>query len=260
MLIVLPHTGLTVFAEGADGFLGQLAADALPAEADAGGGGQSANTAALPAGSGTDGKFVVAIDPGHGGVDVGAEGLGFNEEELTWKTANDLLALLEADDRFAPMLTKARDETYKPSERAAIANAAGAGLIFSIHGNSDPEYGSEGFECYPVPPGGGAHDESLRLARILTQKFTAAGGILHGENGIRYCYYDANNNKVIVESSDDSVHNDPTFTVLESGIPSILVEQCFITNQHDVNAFGDDAGCRAAAQVYYDTICEWLFA
>lgn len=202
--------------------------------------------------------FVVAVDPGHGGGDIGAEGVYFDEWEMTWKTADYLMDLLEADDRFSPFMTTDGNEYEKASQRAANAVEGGAQLLISIHGNSgdDPSY--TGFECYPVPPGRTYNTESLAFAQLIADGFGAANENLRGQNGVRYIYYDANNEKQIYEVSDTSVHTDPTFTLLEEcGCPAVLAEQCFITSPQDVDAFGDDDGCHAAAQIYYDAICSW---
>ena len=202
--------------------------------------------------------FVVAVDPGHGGGDPGTEGPYFNEDEMTWETAELLMDLLEADGRFAPFLTTDGNEYEKASQRAANAVEGGAQLLISIHGNSgdDPSY--TGFECYPVPPGRTYNAESLAFAQLIADGFGAANENLRGQNGVRYIYYDANNEKKIYEVSDTSVHTDPTFTLLEEcGCPAVLAEQCFITSPQDVEAFGDDDGCHAAAQIYYDAICSW---
>ncbi len=202
--------------------------------------------------------FIVAVDPGHGGGDIGAEGVYFDEWEMTWKTADYLMDLLEADDRFSPFMTTDGTEYEKASQRAANAVAGGAQLLISIHGNSgdDPSYA--GFECYPVPPGRTYNAESLAFAQLIADGFGAANANLRGQNGVRYIYYDANNEKQIYEVSDTSVHTDPTFTLLEEcGCPAVLAEQCFITSPQDVDAFGDDDGCHTAAQIYYDAICAW---
>lgn len=209
---------------------------------------------------------VVAIDPGHGGVDRGSEGLGFGEYEMTWNTANALYDLLEEDGRFTPYLTITEEESQdpdcariKPSERAQRANAQGAQLLLSIHGNSDSAESTSGYECYPIPPGSANHDESLRFAQYLTEGFGALGQRLRGENGIRYLYYGENNEKLLYESNDTSVHDDPTFGVLEyAQCPAVLSEQCFITNSADVDLLGDEDGCQHAAQLYYEAICSWF--
>ena len=64
---------------------------------------------------------------------------------MTWQVANELVNLLEQDGRYAPVLTITEEESQnsdmprvEPAERAQRANDAGAVLMFSIHGNSDP--------------------------------------------------------------------------------------------------------------------------
>lgn len=115
--------------------------------------------AAKPAAAPDPALPVVAIDPGHGGVDRGSEGPGFGEYEMTWNTANALADLLEADGRFTPYLAITEEESQnpdvariKPSERAQRAAAQGAQLLLSIHGNSDSAASTSGYECYPIPP------------------------------------------------------------------------------------------------------------
>lgn len=58
------------------------------------------------------GQYVVAIDPGHGGInpnigaeDWGSEADGVRESDVTLCTAQLLYEKLAADDRFAPLLT-----------------------------------------------------------------------------------------------------------------------------------------------------------
>lgn len=201
----------------------------------------------------------VAIDPGHGGSDAGAEGLGFYEAEMTWGTAQALLAQLQADGRFRPFLTKGRDETLQTAERAAAANDGGAELLLSIHGNADPGGSAAGFECYPVPPGRAQHEESLRFAGCLADAFGAAGAGLRGVGGVRYLYYEGDGGKHIYEATDTTIHSDPSFGVLEhAGCPAVLAEQCFITSAADAAAFAGEEGCKAAATLYYRAICDYF--
>lgn len=220
--------------------------------------------AAKPAAAPDPALPVVAIDPGHGGVDRGSEGPGFGEYEMTWNTANALADLLEADGRFTPYLTITEEESQnpdvariKPSERAQRANAQGAQLLLSIHGNSDSAASTSGYECYPIPPGSANHDESLRFAQYLTQGFGALGQRLRGADGVRYIYYGDDNEKLLYD--DESVHDDPTFGVLEyAQCPAVLSEQCFITNSADVDLLADEDGCQRAAKIYYEAICSWF--
>ena len=213
-----------------------------------------------------DTRPVVAIDPGHGGVDRGSEGPGFGEYEMTWRTANELADLLEADGRLRPCLTLTETESQDPdsprimpSERARRAAEAGAALLLSIHGNSDPVYGASGYECYAIPVGRDHHDESLRFARLVAAKFGALGQRLRGADGVKYIFYDQDDNKYERDATDTTVYTDPTFGVLEyAECPAILSEQCFLTNSADVDLLGDEDGCQLAARQYYEAICQWF--
>ena len=80
-----------------------------------------------------DTRIVVAVDPGHGGVnpnigseDYGAEGCGLRECDITLQTARLLCAKLEADGRFRPLLTADGSAYLKPSQRAELAKNGGS--------------------------------------------------------------------------------------------------------------------------------------
>ena len=209
---------------------------------------------------------VIAIDPGHGGTDPGSEGSGLWEYEMTGQVANELVNLLEQDGRYAPVLTITEEESQnsdmprvEPAERAQRANDAGAVLLFSIHGNSDPSGTASGFECYAIPPGQQYHDESVALARLTAQRITQTGQPLRGQDGVRYIYFDTYDNRMVYESSDETPHNEPTFRLLaDADCPAVLVEQCFLTNPQDAARLATPSGAKQAAKAYYEAICEWM--
>ena len=209
---------------------------------------------------------VIAIDPGHGGTDPGSEGSGLWEYEMTWQVANELVNLLEQDGRYAPVRTITEEESQnsdmprvEPAERAQRANDAGAVLLFSIHGNSDPSGTASGFECYAIPPGQQYHDESVALARLTAQKITQTGQPLRGQDGVRYIYFDTYDNRMVYESSDETPRNEPTFRLLaDADCPAVLVEQCFLTNPQDAARLATPSGAKQAAKAYYEAICEWM--
>ena len=204
-----------------------------------------------------DSRPVIAIDAGHGGDDPGALGL-VDEAELTGETAEALFDLLEADGRFQPVLCHEKGTTATIQERYAVANDAYADLLVCIHANSDPESSGSGFECYPAPPGRKYHPESYDFAEMLVEEFSALGMTIRGENGIRYAYYDDNNEKYLVESSNSLVFTDPSFGMLEkTKAPAVLVEQCFVSSESDLALMGGESGT-AAAECYYRAICRFF--
>lgn len=207
--------------------------------------------------------YVVAIDAGHGGTDVGAQGV-VDESAMTETTIGYLESWLLQDENYTPVRTHAYDTFLENAERAATANGARAALLLSVHGNSDPySEKSYGFECYAQPPGRTYHDASLQFAHLIAGKIGTAGQRLRGNAGVRYIYYvgdDARGyQKEVIEESDSTVRTEQTFGLLEkTDCPAVLVEQCFVTSPSDVDSWGDDDGCRLAARLYYEAICAWF--
>ena len=213
-----------------------------------------------------DGRIVVAIDPGHGGVnpsigaeDYGSESGGLRESEITLATARALYSLLEADGRFAPLLTADGTAYLKPSERGAAAQAAGAEFLLSIHLNYDGSSDSSGFECYAAPPALATNAGSVRFGLLAAQAFSGLGLRLRGTTGVRYLYYGRNDEKLIYESTDTTPRSEPTFTVLEAcGCPAVLCEEGFISSSGDMALLAGEDGCQTAAELYYQCLCEYF--
>lgn len=80
---------------------------------------------------------VIAIDPGHGGVDQGTENraLGYKEKVFTLDVSLRLKALLEKQG-YLVKLTRTKDITLDKPTRVELANEAAADLFVSIHFNS----------------------------------------------------------------------------------------------------------------------------
>lgn len=208
--------------------------------------------------------YTVALDAGHGGADGGAQGL-ISEDWLTEETADALEALLKADGRFRVVRSRENGETKSITDRNKKFVRAHPDVVLSIHANADEDGSGYGFECYPAVPGMENHEESLSFAGILAEKMEEAGARLRGDNGIRYGYYvpqeDGSTQKMLVESSDETVYEYDTFGILKNvDCAAVLVEQCFVTNAGDVSLFGTEDGCRKAAEAYYAAILEYLGA
>lgn len=105
---------------------------------------------------------VIAIDPGHGGVDNGTSNakLGLREKVFNLDVAIRLGRLLRADG-YKVIFTRETDTTVELPIRAAKANTYGADLFISIHFNSlYPDVKPEGGEFYTFPPMGVRSAES----------------------------------------------------------------------------------------------------
>ena len=176
-------------------------------------------------------------------------------------TAAELIRLLQQDANFIPLQTRnSFDETATPAQRAARASEQSPQLLLSIHGNSAANGSTaSGFECYPSVPGRTWHQESFYFAQLLAEGMQASGAALRGHGGVRYIYYLENDQKQLVESTHTEIREERSFTLLEDvNCPAVLAEQCFVTNEADAARFGSEEGCKKAARIYYEAICEYF--
>lgn len=83
-----------------------------------------------------DDRFVVALDPGHGGVDPGAEAGGLREADLMMTFARELAEALIRTGRAEVVLTRHDDVFVSLPERISVARAAGADVFLSLHADA----------------------------------------------------------------------------------------------------------------------------
>ncbi|RJO69976.1 N-acetylmuramoyl-L-alanine amidase [Nocardia panacis] len=147
-----------------------------------------------------DGRVIV-LDPGHNGGNGGSAAInrqvpdgrgrtkacnttgtsagdGYSEHAFNWALAVQVRDLLTARG-LRVVLTRADDSGIGPcvDERAAIANAAVAAAVVSIHADGADTAGAHGFHvAYSAPPLNQSQGEpSTRLASTLRDTLSGAG-------------------------------------------------------------------------------------
>lgn len=96
-------------------------------------------------------RFTVVLDPGHGGVDGGAEGIsGTQEKEITLAFARELQAKLLSTRRYDVILTRDSDVFLRLDDRVRIARQNEADLFISIHADTIRLKGIRGATVYTV--------------------------------------------------------------------------------------------------------------
>jgi len=125
----------------------------------------------------TDRAIVVAVDPGHGGVDPGTIGHdGTEEKNITLAIGKLLARRIDAQHGMRAVLTRDRDVFVPLRERRVIARRANADLFVSIHCNSVSDHYIKGAQVYILS----LHGASSEAARILARRENAAdlkGGV-----------------------------------------------------------------------------------
>ena len=152
------------------------------------------------------GKLVVIIDPGHGGKDSGALGIGgVQEKDVILPIGKRIAEILERNG-IQVIMTRDSDFFVSLPGRVTIAQRANADAFVSIHANSAGENRPEvnGLETYHYNTG-------LTLARIVHSK------ILQSLN-IR----------------DRSVRKARFYVLRKNSMPAILVETGYLTGRNDV--------------------------
>tara|TARA_Y100001970_G_scaffold283075_1_gene397390 strand:- start:1330 stop:2508 length:1179 start_codon:yes stop_codon:yes gene_type:complete len=107
-------------------------------------------------------KFVVAIDPGHGGKDPGAQGSKIIEKDLVLKISKKLKKLIDQEKTMSAFLIRDNDSFPCPnnrsncrqqeslSERITRAKKGGADLLISIHADAFSDRSVRGATLYAL--------------------------------------------------------------------------------------------------------------
>ncbi len=97
-----------------------------------------------------DGIVTVAIDPGHGGVDPGAERDGIVEAELMLVLARELAEAINRTEGMRAVLTREGDDFVALEERMTQARLAGADVMISLHADALDEDETHGASVYTL--------------------------------------------------------------------------------------------------------------
>jgi N-acetylmuramoyl-L-alanine amidase len=164
----------------------------------------------------------VIVDPGHGGRDPGAAGVGgVIEKDIVLDVARRLAANLSARLRVDALLTRSGDVTL-PVDRRLPPPESRAALFISLHANACRDPGPRGFEVFY---GGGfvrtasstaTSVEAARLGRAIAEALGARLGPVRG--GARPGAY---------------------AVLVRNPVPSVLVEIGYLTDAGDAARAGD---------------------
>ena len=210
--------------------------------ADAGGVAESHETATAPSVNAARGRaavsttredyLVVAIDPGHGGGDVGAVGNGLQEKNVNWGIAQAFKTELDTYTGVTAYLTRAENENPSLQERAGRAKTVGADVFVSVHCNSGADVrGAEVWAPNSSSFNSDAHQVGSDLGSRILSKLTQLGLTNRGVKFRDYGYSDDGSNLYPDGSMADYygvIRNSRKY-----GIPAIIVEHAFISNAAD---------------------------
>jgi N-acetylmuramoyl-L-alanine amidase len=159
-----------------ESFLKKIALESKATSADAASSGSTGADKSDP-------RPLVALDPGHGGIDNGTKGpAGELEKDIVLDFAHRLRDRIEKTGKYRVLMTRS-DDTFIPlPDRVRIARNAGASLFVSIHADSLPkkEGDAQGATIYTLSDNA-TDPESERLAEQENKADVIAGVDLKDE-------------------------------------------------------------------------------
>ncbi|MCM1308013.1 MAG: N-acetylmuramoyl-L-alanine amidase [Butyrivibrio sp.] len=175
----------------------------------------------------TDGCVVIVIDAGHGGRDPGSQAVtGASEKDCNLEIALAMRAELGKYEGVRVYLTRSGDEWLTNMGRAMVARSLEADFLISLHNNSGSS-SSSGCTAYcSLNPY--YREPTERMCRLITDRLAALGLKNGGVLTRPSTQYDGEDYYTLIGEG------------IRAGVPSIIVEHCFLSNSGDA-AFLTDA-------------------
>ena len=204
-------------------------------------------------------KYVIVLDPGHGGTDSGAEnqnGISSeSESKLTLKIANYVKQELEKSSQFVVYMTRTHDSYVGLSERVNYAASKNADILVSLHLNSADSKTANGAEI--LVPRTGRYNSKVaenagQLAQDILKKLVSLGlynrGLVYRDSasGTKYPDGSTADYYAIVRQG------------LQAGIPSIIVEHAFISSTVDAKFLDSEADLQKIGRADAEGIAQYF--
>lgn len=221
------------------------------------------------------GPLVVVLDPGHGGIDPGAERDGKSEAGLMLTFARELKERLLREGGFKVVMTRDEDAFVPLETRISIAHQAGAQVFLALHADALPEGEAVGATVYTL-----AEDASDKASETLAERHNRDDLLA----GLDLSQQDDQVAKVLLDMARAETgprterlatalvaairgeglkmhrhpHQEAGFAVLKSAdIPSVLLELGFLSSQSDMERLSDPAWRAKMAEAILAGLKTW---
>ena len=193
-------------------------------------------------------KYIVFIDPGHGGRDPGAIGtLGTYEKKITLQASLELAKYLKKTNKITPILSRTTDIYLPLRKRVKLAKINKADIFISLHADASRNHAANGISVFSL-----SDKASDKEAKMIADKENAAdmipgiktniddpivlGTLINmfqrkAMNDSAFLARNIITNLKKTKLAINRGHRFAGFTVLKAhNIPSVLIEIGFISN------------------------------
>lgn len=185
-----------------------------------------------------DSQWIVAIDPGHGGQDAGAIGMGGSTERaVNLAVAQQLHKLLKMRRDAPVIMTRDADYAVEALQRHEAVARGQADVLLSLHAQASLSPAAQGVTLFVAPElsaGGAGVNASRQLAEALRSALLAAGL------------------KVA------PIQERALLPLGQGNLPRVLIEMGYLTSQDDLTRLRDPAGQARLAQALYNGLETFL--
>ena len=220
-------------------------------------------------------SFVVVLDPGHGGIDPGAQRGGITEAHLMLEFAAEIAARLRAQDGVAVVMTREADVFVPLFTRMSIARGAGADLFISLHADALEQDDAWGASVYTLSE----DSDDIAMQRLVERHergdllagvdLSATGDRVTGvlmdlarqSTGPRAAAFA---DQLIAQMQAQGVRLNAKprrmgrFSVLlAADFPSLLIEAGFLSNAQDRQALRDPQGRAPVVTAIADAVARY---
>lgn len=215
--------------------------------------------------SAADEKIVVVLDAGHGGIDGGTDVGIRTEKEYDLILAQYIADALTANGNFEVILTRSDDTYLKFLPRALVALENNADILISLHCNSSNIPSANGVLALVSKIG---RFNASALAGNILDSISTAVDLKRGNVETRAdtgdslgVYYWNSEKQWDMPGASQLGETSDYFSIntwaSKFGIPSIIVEHGYLSNDHDRELMDKDENLRAIANAEAQAIIDF---
>lgn len=219
--------------------------------------------------------LLVMLDPGHGGIDPGAETEVVIEKHLMLQFARELGEALLRSGQFTVMMTRDDDYFVSLERRIAMAHQAGADVFISLHADTISEGRAHGSTVYTLSREASDAASAKLAERHLRGDLLSGTDLSQADDRVTGVMLDLARQETQPRSDalaaalidglraqGKPINNRPLrsagFSVLKSAdIPSVLVEIGFLSSKRDLKNLVDADWRAKAARGILNGLITW---
>lgn len=204
------------------------------------------------------GKFVVIIDPAHGGKDEGVKlSRNVSEKEISLAVAALIKRNLEDSKNLVVRFTRSGDTDMALADRVGAAIKANADLLISLHINAGFEKNAAGYELYF--PGfigqegskGASKGDSAAIVRDMVRT-------KYLNESVRFAQILQRTLDPVFPRMDRGLRDAPLLILQNLNIPAVVLEIGFTTNASDRKKLQEESIQAAVAKAIAESVREFF--